>query len=799
MAKNILVLYLLAHCFTAFSQKNGIQIKMVDQQNKAVIGATISLQNTNDTTKRFFQITDTLGVAKFDLENGKKYKLKTSSVGYKPLLQEIEISQKIKQFVFVMEDDNTLLGGVSVIAKKPLMRQEEDKTIVDPETLAESSTNAYEIMEKIPGIFVDNDGNIYLNGSSPSSIYINSREQKMSAADVATILKSLPPNSIEKIELMRTSSAKYDASGGGGVINIVLKKGVKIGRTGSITAGANQGKFGAQFMGVNLMNNDGDKSSYLNFNLNNRNYFERLETNRILSTGNTLSQKSYNKMPSQGVFLGYGKGRIFNKNYELNTDGRLSINANNSYNENNNNLLDNSGLFAINSSSNFVKNTSPGLNFNQGITGKKNLDTLGSSLIVDLSYNFLSKKTNQDFLTKYILPQKTDLLGIGDFTNQRNSFEAKIDFIKKLPKKFAIEAGYKSAFQWFGSHTNFLDIQNNIRVQNIPRSNKYSYQDGIHAVYFQGSKTVNDYIFKAGIRGENTNMYGRQLMGKDTSFTVKRTDFFPYLYLSKKLMKIAGYEIRAFLIAKRSITRPTYDYLNPSVKYLDQFLYEAGNPGLKPQFTETYEANISAADRPLFAIGRNYTTDIFTNVVYQDPVNKAISVRTYDNLGKNQETYFRALGAIPPGGKYFFVVSAQYNLNDYKGNYENSPLVFKRGSWTIFSFHQLKLDKLSTFQMGGFIRTKGQQQFYELGNFGSVFASVNRYFLDRKLQITLNGNDIFYTNKNTFTLKQGSINAYGARRADTRRFGVNIRYNFGRKKKEEGNNPFNIDPDKVGN
>src|SRR4029078_3522570 len=136
---------------------------------------------------------------------------------------------------------------VTVTSQKPLMRQEDDKTIVDPENLAASSTSSYEVIEKTPGLFVDQDGNIYINSLSPAAIYINGREMKMSTSDIATMLKSLPSNSISRIEIVRTPSEKYDASGGGGIINIVLKKGVKIGLTGSVTAGCQQGTYANKF------------------------------------------------------------------------------------------------------------------------------------------------------------------------------------------------------------------------------------------------------------------------------------------------------------------------------------------------------------------------------------------------------------------------------------------------------------------------------------------------------------------------------------------------------------------------
>lgn len=255
-------------------------------------------------------------------------------------------------------------------------------------------------------------------------------------------------------------------------------------------------------------------------------------------------------------------------------------------------------------------------------------------------------------------------------------------------------------------------------------------------------------------------------------------------------MKIAGYEIRGYLVYRKSITRPVYEYLNPFPRFIDAYLFETGNPLLRPQFTQNFEANISVDETPLLAVGINNTRDIFTNVIYQADSNATIAYRTWDNLGANKETYIRALGAIPPGGKYFFVIGAQYNHNNYKGLYENKPLEFQRGSWTLFTYHTLKLGKLSVASLSGFVRFNGQLQFYELGNFGQMNMSVNRQFMQKKLTVTLNVTDLFFTNNNTFTIQQGSINAFGNRLSDTKRFGINLRYNFGLNKKEEKKNMF---------
>jgi len=120
--------------------------------------------------------------------------------------------------------------------------------------------------------------------------------------------------------------------------------------------------------------------------------------------------------------------------------------------------------------------------------------------------------------------------------------------------------------------------------------------------------------------------------------------------------------------------------------------------------------------------------------------------------------YLRGLGALPPGGRYFFVIGAQYNHNFYQGLYENKPLAFKKGTWTFFTYQTFKLDKLSVITLNGFMRLKGQQQFYELSTFGALNMSLTQQLLNKKLTITLSANDIFKTNQIKRTNYQPSIN-----------------------------------------
>ena len=762
-------------------QQPAILIKVVDAKNNPVGFANISIQSKIDSTKTNNTITDSIGISKINLVAKNAYAIKVTAIGYKKFSKDYFINDQ-SSIAIKLTEDPTQLNEVVVKSTKALIRQEDDKSVVDPEALAASSTNAYETVEKVPGVFIDQDGNIYLNGLSPAGVQINGRDLKMSAADIAILLKSLPPNAIQKIELIRTPSAKYDASGGGGLVNIILMKGVKIGINGSVNTGFSQGEYGNQFIGFNLNNNNDKLSSYVNTQYSNNNGVTITNSDRILSIDSVLKQEARAVSPNHSVNLGYGFGKTIKEKWELNYDGRMS------QNKFDNTTNSNSFLRQISINQNtgnlqsYVNNKGTNNFMNQSFRVKLKLDTVGGEWVNDVSFNFSKSSTDQNY-SNLLLARNTSTGGDGDYGNNRNYFTYQSDIRKKI-RGINIESGIKTSVLNFNNSSNYTKNVSGLITPDPFRTSSFKYTEQINAAYLQGSKTWGPIVLKVGSRLEQTIMQGHQFIPKDTTFSVNRTDAFPYVYLSRKILMIMNYELRGFLVYRKTISRPSYDYLNPFAKYIDPFLYEVGNPNLKPQFTSNYEANISVDDKPLFAYGVNETTDIFTNVVYQSPTNKQVSYRTYDNLGKSRETYFRIIGVIPPGKKFFAVLGTQYNRNNYNGFYEGKPIVFNRGTWSVFTFQSLKLDGLSTMTLNGFWRFKGQQQFYELSDFGTLNATINRQFLKKKLTITASYNDFLFTNKNNFVFKQGTQNAVGYRATDSRRVGVSLRYNFGIKPKE---------------
>jgi iron complex outermembrane recepter protein len=776
------------------AQTISVSLKITNNKNEPVPNATIKITNWPDSSKMQQKIADSTGVAKFTLDKNTQYYAEITAINYQSLEKGFSTMGNQTSFRFSLEPSSKKLDNVVIRSKKPLMRQEDDKTIVDPENLVASSSNGFEVIEKVPGIFMDQDGNIYLNSMTPAAVHVNGREMKMSAADVASMLKSLPPNAISKIEILKTPSAKYEASGGGGIVNVVLKKGVKLGLTGSVTAGLQQGTYGNQFIGFSLNNNDGKKSSFINFNYGKRASYEKINTNRLFAADTILSQDAFTKYPGDGLYSNYGMTWTLGKKWEINYDGSVNWSKSRNASANENLIKKISTDQILNNNLNNVNNSGNSFVLGNGVESKYKIDSLGSEWENDIYTSYADHKTNQAFATTNYVPVLPVYGGDGKGNNRRYLLIAKSDLKLKLKNMLTLETGLRTSVHRFKNETNYFREQNSVRTKDNSRTNTFNYTENINAAYLQASKTFGkDIILKVGSRLENTNMKGNQLVPSDTAFNIQRTDLFPYVYLSKTIMKIMGYQLRAYLVHRRTIQRPVYDQLNPFSRYVDQYLSETGNPSLRPQFTKNYEFNVSFEETPVLAVGFNDTKDIFTNVIYQADTSNAQAYRTYDNLGKNKEWYFRAMGALPPGGKYFFVMGIQYNHNFYDGLYENKPLSYKRGTWMMFTYHTLKLDKRSQISMNGFVRFKGLLQFNEVETFGALNASINRRFLKDKLTITLSANDIFFTNKYDFSIKQGSVNAYGLRQNDTRRFGINFRYNFGIRKKEDNGNMFEVD------
>jgi iron complex outermembrane recepter protein len=779
---NLLIVFTTINICLAQQKQLKITVKNTDKTS--LPGATVQLKNKT-TSSSEYATTNLDGLAYFNKFANGLYSINITYIGFKPVDTTIRITSVSRNFEFVMASGSIALGEVTITGRKPLISQDGDKMIIDPTPLANTATNTLEVLESTPGLYVDQEGGIFLNSSTAAVVYINGREQKMSTQDITTILRSLPPNSVERIEVLRTPSTKYDAASSGGIINIVLKKGVKIGRFGSVNLGMNQGVYGNRYAGFSYNNSGNKGTSYLNFNYSHNDYLEELNSLRYLQKDTTLMQSAKTRNTSTPLFLGFGTNYEASPKINLSYDGRINSSSK-STSSKNNNIIKTPEDNVLSESDNFTNSTSRFFSLQQDFGMLMKFDTLGSEWDTKLSYSYNRNSADQDYRTEFLVPVDTEYSGKGNNLQSRHFFVFQSDLTYQLPLKIKLETGVKSSWQKFESNAGYFINFNGSQVDDPKRTNAFSYLENINAAYLQASRPLFAGLnLKTGLRMEHTYMNGHQTVPGDTSFRINRADWFPYVYLSRRVLKIMGAELFGYLIYRKTISRPGYQDLNPYIKFVDQFLYEAGNPALKPQFTDNIELNISYDDMPVFAIGRNTTRDIFSMVMYKDSTLKSVLVRTYDNVGTNTDTYFRGMVGIPPGGKYFFAIGAQYDFNEYDGIYENLPLKYSRGSWRFFTFHSLNLFKETKLTVNGFMMTNGQWNFYEMKTFGQLNVGLTQTFLDKKLTVSLNARDIFRTMGTEFEFNQGSISSSGNRYSDSRRFGINLRYNFGLKKKKE--------------
>ncbi len=768
---------------TSTAQTTRLHLIVINDKHEPFQNASAALYLLPDSILKAKKVVK--GDTWFDVNTKSHYLLKITAVGTQPINKEITIEDSAVSVTAVLAVKVSSLGNVTVVAKKPLIRQDDDKTVVDAEALANSSTNAYEVLEKTPGTIVDQDGNVYLSSTTPATIYINGREMKLSNIDIASLLKSLPAGSVSKIEILRSPSAKFDAASSGGIVNIVLKKGVKLGTSGSVNLAYFQGQYATETGGVNLNRSSGKLTSYFSYQFTNRNNYENLNSDRLTPTDTLVAQRSHTTYPTFNNYLSGGIDYSITKKLNLSYDLRLSNTDGKSYAANPINILNTQTGAILGQNESDIKNKNLSTYIGNELSAKYKIDSVGSEWITEVDYYYYKNKNNQEYINAYLLPAYAATLGNGENKNDKNIFVFQTDLTLKLPAKFTLETGFKATLSNSrNSAEYFKDTGNGQKFVDLYQTNTFKYKETITAAYLQVSNTLAGFTIKPGLRLETTNIDGRQYIPKDTSLSIKRTDLFPYVFIKHNLFKMFKSMLTGSLIYRRSIKRPYYETLNPYPKYIDQYLFDVGNPKLKPQFTTNYEFNVTFQNFPVFALGINNTRDIFSQVTIQDNRTK-ITYRTYDNLGKNKEVYFKVIGGIPPGGKYFFYVGAQYNYNHYEGLYDNHTLNYKRGSYTFFMYHEFKVTKTFIANMQGFMRTKGVQNFYELNTFGGLYVSVNKAFFNKKANVILSVNDLLQTNHVSFALDQGNVHAKGSRVNDTRRLGLTLRYNFGGKPKEE--------------
>ena len=676
-----------------------------DDQGKGLDKTTVSLLNAKDSSVTKLAITSDNGKFSITAARPGSYLLSTSHVGYTAAYSrvfELSGSGEVNLGDISMTKSGGNLAAVTVTSKKPLIEVKADKMIMNVEgTMNATGNDALELLRKSPGVMVDKDDNISLAGKNGVRIYIDGKPSPLAGADLANYLKSLNSAQIEAIELITNPSAKYDAAGNAGIINIRLKKNKAFGTNGSVNAGYNIGVFPKYNAGINFNHRNKGVNIFGNYNFNDAKqnnvfnlYRSVLDTVFDGRTRMIFDNVSHSFKGGIDFFLGKKStlGVLVNGNISdisMNNSSRTPI----SYQPTG---VVSRVLVANNKNDMSRENVNFNLNYRYA-------DTAGRELNVDADYGFFHNDGNQLQPNYYYDANGVNLLSQVFYRfvspTDINIYTLKADYEQNY-KKGKLGLGVKSSM--IGTENNFqrFDVQQlspEVKTLDLPRSNQFDYSENINAVYLNYNRPLKGKMIQFGLRLENTvskgESYGLNANGtvnKSSKQTFKRnyTNLFPSAAITFNKNPMMQWGISY----SRRIDRPAYQDLNPFEFKLDEYTYQRGNTTLRPQYTNIITVTNTYKYKLNTSLSYSHVNDVFAQLV--DTADKSKSFITRKNLATRD--------VVALNISYPFMYKTYMMFTNFSGNYSNYKADFGGGSriinvdnvsFNIYQQHSLKFGK----------------------------------------------------------------------------------------------------------
>lgn len=766
---------------STFVNAQSISGKVTDSGQKPLDGASVYLMQDSALVKT--ALADAGGTFSFNQLKPGKYYLIITMMGfasYKSGLLKPDTT-----LLALMQPTGKQLKEVVITAQKQFVEQKIDRTVVNVDALiSNAGSTAMDVLEKSPGVLVDQSGAISLKGKSGVKIFIDDKPTYLSGADLDNYLRSLSSATIDQIELMSNPPAKYDAAGNGGVINIRLKRSKAKGFNGGINLSYSQGYYGRTNNGLNFTYRDNKVNLFGNFSYNTGNGFSDLDINRHFFTDagapdydflqNSFirrTSKSYNSKigldyyVSEKSTIGFVVNGLItpsdvntiNKSRFLNTGGNLD-----------------STIVALNAQHRNFKNGSANVNY------RHQYDKKGRELTFDVDYLRYQTNMGQSFDNTGYLPNgdiSTHDLLTGNLPSNINIWSAKTDYTHPLNSGFKLETGLKSSYTKTDNIADYFVTQGGVTAPDYDKTNHFIYKEQISAGYLNINKDWKRISMQLGFRFENTISDGHQLgnvQKPDSTFKRNYNGIFPTAYIQYKLDSTGSHSIN-FNYGRR-IDRPYYEDLNPFLSPLDKFTYYTGNPFLKPSYTDNLELshtwkNITTTlEYSNTKDDVNETIEIVNGIYYSRPgnlgriINKGISIDASFDPAKwfNFHFYGRVVN--------IHTISQFYTGTlDTKGTYYFIRPVF-----------QFKLPKDWTTQIDGGYQSKITNAQFIASARGKVNAAVTKKF-SPSLSMSIVGNDLFYTFNNGGQINNlANVKANYLNRGDSRTVVLSLNYRFGK-------------------
>lgn len=790
IASLLIVTLLTLNCFAQPSPKS-IEGKIRNSTNEELPGATVRLLTIKDSSLVKAMASDSRGNFMFkNLDNG-SYLLQVSSVGYSTLkTTAITIDDThtniVLPAIILLTPQGKELKEVVIEAKRPLIEQDIDKTIINVDAmLGSAGYNSYEILEKTPGVAISESGSISLNGKTNVLVLIDGRPTYMSGQDLINYLRSLPGGVVDKLELMDNPSSKYDAAGGA-VINIRLKKNRQAGLTGNINADINQGsKFRT------------NESVNLNYNTRKINWFGNFNYSRGANYGDTHSDRKYlddngglisllvinnrSDFSNHGYFSRFGLDYTISPKTIVGMQARVQVAPRKeSFNLESKAFNDSNNLDSIVSGNSEAtakwKNISLNLNFQHRFSKE------GHELTADFNYITYNTTGDQAFNNFVAMPNSapvpTEIFSYFQVSDV-SIYNFKADYIYPLKNKMLFEAGIKSSFS--STDNDFRHYANQDNTPDYSKSNHFLYDENINAAYVNLRKTGKRLGLQSGLRAENTNLKGNQLgnaVVAGSQFKQNFTDLFPTLFISYKLDTVSKNTITISL--SRRLSRPGFQSFNPFLAFRDKYSYSSGNPSLKPFYQNRVEIAFQHKQFLNIRIGAGLTKGLIMQTA--SLVNNILISRPA-NISTNKQGLFAATLTYTPAKWWSINYSFQALYNEINGVINTEAFRTTNLATRVYLINQFKIDNKwsADFSM-----------YYSGREFADQFLRASKCYFNSSLQrkilkdkgtLTIGGEDMFGTWRNNSYLKGiKHLQVYHEFMFDTQRLRIAFSYRFGDEK-----------------
>ncbi|HNP98159.1 MAG TPA: TonB-dependent receptor, partial [Bacteroidia bacterium] len=581
-------------------------------------------------------ITDGQGDFKIkNLKNG-IYRLAVTFIGYgTKIVDSLLINEKhptINVPKIMLAPTARLLKETTIEAEKSLIETKIDKLVYNAEKdITSKGGNATDVLRKVPMVQVDLDGNVMLQGTQNVKVLINNKPSSLTAGSVADAMKMIPADEIEKVEVITSPSAKYDAEGTGGIINIITKKKVVTGFSGMVNAGA--GTRSSNLFG-NVNYRAGRLGTGLNFGGFGYSGNGDLEATRTTNYSK-LRQEGDNKNTGFGPFGQLTLDYDFTSKLNLNGSFRVNDFANGTSGSTDNYFSFNGNPYRKIFTSEYDTKTD-GLNYDASLDLKRTFKKTDQELV--LSTQLTNSNRNTDYDVTRLLDSLPNFPYKENSVNKSGNREltVQLDYTHPFSKIVSADVGAKSILRKVKSDYDYK-IYNYIQdayLTDANRSNVFDYDQTIYAGYMQLSASLEEWGFKGGVRYEHTDLDGG-FNQNTVSVNNSYDNFIPTGTVS--FTKRSKYTMK--LSYTQRIQRPGLTYLNPYVNQSDVKNISYGNPNLSAEKSQSLEFGLNWFQKfgsINTSIYRRYTNNAIEGIRFIDTSD--VYVSTYDNIGKNYST-----------------------------------------------------------------------------------------------------------------------------------------------------------------